>query len=340
MSLVPLFQIDSALAARETYSFEVTGHRELPDGQYGIVEAYCPDPACDCRRVMLNVVARRDFERGKFAPLAAISYGFDREAEHAGPFLDPLNRQSKHADFLLEIVKRVLAKPEYVARLERHYRLVKSSAVEALSTTSSRVSGGAPDSATRAPKSGRGRPKNGNASPDVAPSSADADTRSVPLGMRPTFEEVTKIAEAFCREHLDEEYAQLSRKLIAALCRKRPSPLQQGQARVWACAAVYALGSNNFLWDKSESPHLSATELCERFGVGKSTASSKARQIADALNVRPFDPRWFRASRMDDNPVAWMVEINGFIVDVRSESRALQEEAFRRGLIPFIPGSR
>jgi len=40
---------------------------------------------------------------------------------------------------------------------------------------------------------------------------------------------------------------------------------------------------------------------------------------------------------MDQNPMAWMVQINGFIVDARHLKRDIQEEALRMGLIPYIP---
>jgi hypothetical protein len=33
----------------------------------------------------------------------------------------------------------------------------------------------------------------------------------------------------------------------------------------------------------------------------------------------------------------WMVEVNGLIVDARHLPRKLQEEAVRKGLIPYIP---
>jgi hypothetical protein len=33
-----------------------------------------------------------------------------------------------------------------------------------------------------------------------------------------------------------------------------------------------------------------------------------------------------------------MLEINGLVVDVRSAPRKIEEEALRRGLIPYIPG--
>ena len=38
--------------------------------------------------------------------------------------------------------------------------------------------------------------------------------------------------------------------------------------------------------------------------------------------------------------MAWMIEINGFIVDARNLKREFQEEAFRKGLIPYIPADR
>jgi hypothetical protein len=35
--------------------------------------------------------------------------------------------------------------------------------------------------------------------------------------------------------------------------------------------------------------------------------------------------------------MAWMIMINGLIVDVRNLPRDLQEAAYARGLIPYLP---
>ena len=43
---------------------------------------------------------------------------------------------------------------------------------------------------------------------------------------------------------------------------------------------------------------------------------------------------------MDDNSMVWMLEVNGFIVDIRNAPRELQEVAFQKGLIPYIPADR
>ena len=123
MHLISYANLFPDQAAAETRSITVRGHAGLPDGEYGLFEAYCPDPDCDCRRVMINVVRRNRLRRGY---VATISYGFDRDGEMPGPFLDSLNPQSRYAGKLLEIVKRMLeTDADYVARLESHYRQVK-----------------------------------------------------------------------------------------------------------------------------------------------------------------------------------------------------------------------
>jgi hypothetical protein len=101
-------------------------HPTLPDDEYALVESYCDDPACHCRRVLLSVVGRR-----AMTALASIGYGFDRDGEWAGPLLDPLNPQSRHADALLELLQQlVLTDPAFVARLEAHYYQVKGVAAD------------------------------------------------------------------------------------------------------------------------------------------------------------------------------------------------------------------
>ncbi len=35
--------------------------------------------------------------------------------------------------------------------------------------------------------------------------------------------------------------------------------------------------------------------------------------------------------------MAWMIQVNGFLVDARFLKREMHEEAVRKGLIPYIP---
>ena len=129
-----------------------------------------------------------------------------------------------------------------------------------------------------------------------------APTQSVPKSMQATFEAITTLTDALCREHLDEDYRVLAQRMTAALSRKRPSPLASGQPRTWACGIVYALGQINFLTDPSTQPFMTTADLCARFGVGQSTASAKARVIAQALDVTRLNPEWSLPSLLDQNP--------------------------------------
>jgi hypothetical protein len=45
---------------------------------------------------------------------------------------------------------------------------------------------------------------------------------------------------------------------------------------------------------------------------------------------------WTFPSLLLANPLVWMVEVNGIIVDFRRQPRSVQERAVRDGLIPFI----
>ena len=90
--------------------------------------------------------------------------------------------------------------------------------------------------------------------------------------------------------YLDKEYVQLSRELTAALCRKRPSPLERGKATVWACGIIYALGMVNFLFDSSQTPHLAVSQIWEYFKLSSSTMKAKSKQIRDCWACIPWIP--------------------------------------------------
>ena len=153
----------------------------------------------------------------------------------------------------------------------------------------------------------------------------------------PAVEEIAGLVAAFCREHLNAEYAELCGRLVQKLARKRPSPLLSGQANTWACGIVRTIGWVNFLHDHSQSPHMKLTAIDNILGVGQSTGQGKSMLIRKTLKIRMMDPEWTLPSRMDDNPMAWTIQVNGFILDARYLSREIQEEAYHRGLIPYIP---
>ena len=165
-------------------------------------------------------------------------------------------------------------------------------------------------------------------------------SESVPASVEPAYSAIVNLTDTVCNQHLNDEYAALARRLAATLARKRPSPITRGKPEIWACAIIHALGTVNFLFDKSQTPHMRADELCAVFGVSQSSASNKAKLIRDMLNMYQLDPNWCLPSRVDENPLIWILQVNGMMVDIRHMPREVQVIAFEKGLIPYIPADR
>jgi len=159
----------------------------------------------------------------------------------------------------------------------------------------------------------------------------------VPATVKPVYDVIVGLIDTFCRAHLNGEYAELCRKLLGVLARKRPSPLTKGKTEVWACAVVRVIGWVNFLDDKSQTPHMKLTAIDKVFGVAESTGQTKSKGIRDLLKIRQFDFRWMLRERIDRSAMAWMVTVQGFTLDARMLKREIQEELFRQGHIPYVP---
>ncbi len=159
-------------------------------------------------------------------------------------------------------------------------------------------------------------------------------------GLKPILESIVCMTDEFCHEHLNNEYAELCRRLAEKLSRKRPSPLLRGKPTTWASGIVRTIGWVNYLDDSTTTPHMKLTAIDKAFGVGESTGQGKSKTIRTMFRIRPFDPEWTLPSQMDDNPMVWMLEVNGFSMDVRHAPREVQEIAFEKGLIPYIPADR
>jgi hypothetical protein len=148
------------------------------------------------------------------------------------------------------------------------------------------------------------------------------------------------LIDQFCKVHLNEEYALLCRKLAEKLARKRPSPILSGSPNTWASGIVRTVGWVNFLHDKSQTPYMRLSDIDAVFGISESTGAAKLAAIRKMFKIQQLDPNWTLQSRLDDNPLVWMLEVNGFMMDIRHAPRELQEIAFSKGLIPYIPADR
>jgi hypothetical protein len=120
-------------------------------------------------------------------------------------------------------------------------------------------------------------------------------------------QQIINLTNAFCSEILkDEEYATLAQKMILKLGRKRNVPFETGKTEIWAAAVIHALGTINFLFDKSFQPYATVVQIHEYFGTKQSTVGNKSKEIRDMLKLSYWDSEFSTASMMDNNPLAQM----------------------------------
>lgn len=159
----------------------------------------------------------------------------------------------------------------------------------------------------------------------------------IPKAMVAKFVSISALADAFCAKYLDEEYRQIIHHVVGSLARKRPSPLLKGKENVWAAAAVHSVGRVNFLDDPSQTPHCKPKVIYEFFGIAESTGQNKSKEIRSLLGMGPFSHEWTLPSRFAGNTTMWILQVNGLMVDIRQLPLEVQQIAFEKGLIPYVP---
>lgn len=133
---VPLWELVPELAEIETRKVYLPQDTfGLPKGIYFLMESYCSDKNCDCRKVMINVVS---VEISKI--LGTIGFGWENETfytkwmkgdkelghqmtgayEEAGQ-----NILTDCGEKCLKLVKNSLRDPNYVNLIKRHYKSFK-----------------------------------------------------------------------------------------------------------------------------------------------------------------------------------------------------------------------
>ena len=160
---------------------------------------------------------------------------------------------------------------------------------------------------------------------------------SIPKSMQETYAKIEPLITEFCDQWLNEDYKALCLRLLEKLCRKRPSPLLSGRANTWAASIVYAIATNNFIFDKSQPIHHTADELCAPFGLAKSTVANKANEINRLCSISRLDPQWMLPHLIDSNPAVWFLYVNDYLVDIRQAPLEIQIQAYEKGLIPYVP---
>jgi len=128
-------------------------------------------------------------------------------------------------------------------------------------------------------------------------------------------QEVKSLYQSYCKEHLDNEYLKLCDKVNNDLLSVDADVFKRGKSNIWAAAMVWAVGSVNFLGDRSSEPYASLKDICDHFEANTSTVGQKAGMIREWLDMDYFNEEYVRSDsslvKMLDSLV--MTE-DGFIV--------------------------
>lgn len=128
------------IAQRETRSIMLLEDHPftgIPAGNYGLLEAFCNEPGCACRRVMWMV----DSEQASCV-VAVVAYGWgsdrfytqwfgqaNREMikEMQGPNLNMASPQAPYAPAILDMLKQLIFNDkQYIDRVKSHYTLFRN----------------------------------------------------------------------------------------------------------------------------------------------------------------------------------------------------------------------
>ncbi|MCP4535874.1 MAG: hypothetical protein GY832_01905 [Chloroflexi bacterium] len=146
-------------------------------------------------------------------------------------------------------------------------------------------------------------------------------------------QKLIELTGEFCDQYLDDDYKQLTQKLVSKMKRKHQVPFLRGRVNTWAAAILYALGQINFLFDRSFEPYVAAADIPKHFGVSQSTVGQKAKIIRDMFDLYSWHPEFSTQEMCDSNPRKDMVMIDGFIVPIKLLSPEMREELRRRGIV-------
>jgi hypothetical protein len=99
-------------------------------------------------------------------------------------------------------------------------------------------------------------------------------------------QEVEYFIQEFSDKYLDDELKGYAFKLWQQLGKKQTYNVTGGKKEIWAAAVIYVIGRLNFLFDKSNSNHLTADTICDFFGTSKNTVSGRATEIEKVCKIR------------------------------------------------------
>ena len=141
-------------------------------------------------------------------------------------------------------------------------------------------------------------------------------------------QEIKSIYQGYCKQHLDDEYLALCDQLYEDLLEFDADVFQRGRINIWASAIVWAVGSINFLGDKSFEPYASLKDVCSYFGANTSTVGQKAALIREWLDIDQFTEEYIRSDSSLLEMLNSMVITESGLIVPRDMLEGVEEDDF------------
>jgi hypothetical protein len=144
---------------------------------------------------------------------------------------------------------------------------------------------------------------------------------SVPRAMQATYDAIVAPTDAFCRDHLNDEYRDLARAMTAALCRKRPSPWSGPTAST--CRRAWWERSYPWLPQTSQAISSGAAEIAARIATAEMRRRATASSTSSSAHRPALSPAGVRQDsvcRFGDGEPGLDVSLSGIVQPVVVET--------------------
>lgn len=129
-----------------------------------------------------------------------------------------------------------------------------------------------------------------------------------------TSDQIQKLVIDYCNQYLDNEYTEICNQVFENLLKDNSAVFNRGKAEIWSAAIVWAVGSINFLADKSFEPYASLYDVCKYFNANTSSVGQKASKIRKMLNIDIFNTDYQTTTEASDFLNSLVMTPEGLIV--------------------------
>ena len=122
--------------------------------------------------------------------------------------------------------------------------------------------------------------------------------------MSSKIEIIKELLNDFCNEILNSpSYAKICHRVLHELEQHPDHPLARGKENIWAAGIAHAVGSINFLFQSSSSPHISVNDLNYFFGTRATTTGKKSLDLRDLLHISAYSSDYQISQTSSDDPL-------------------------------------